>query len=167
MGVYLQGTGAAVDEGVVAAIEVHLVAAKAPPSFWDSTPAEAHLALHRVAVELEVIQRFVESFGDGRARDGRCGGLLLGWAAFQPAGGVGGERRCRFRGLDRRIGWPDRRDFGRSPWASAEGQPCSQRSQKPPVKKSPSARSSFHGHLLRSGVGLDEGVCLMLLTWPH
>jgi hypothetical protein len=65
-GVYLQGAGMGVNHGVVAAADVDLVAAKAPPPFGDDAFPEAHLALHLVVIQLEVISRFVE-FGDGGA----------------------------------------------------------------------------------------------------
>jgi hypothetical protein len=47
--------------------------------------------------------------------------------------------------------------------ASAGHQPGSQRGQEPFLEEFPSGQFSSHGYgLLRFGVGLDEGVCLML-----
>jgi len=89
-GVYLQGVGMGVDHGVVAAADVDLVAAKAPLPFGDSAPPEAHLTLHPVALQLEVISCFVE-FGDGGAFGGGRGGCFRGQGGlFGRGGGKGG-----------------------------------------------------------------------------
>ena len=73
--VYLQGAGTAVDHSVVATADVKLVAAEASSSVGDGAPPEAHLALHPVAIQLEVESRLVE-LGDGSGLVVRCGGDL-------------------------------------------------------------------------------------------
>jgi len=73
--VYLQGTGTAIDHGVVATTDVDLVAAEASSSLGDGAPPEAYLALHPVAIQLEVESRLVE-LGDGSGLVARCDGDL-------------------------------------------------------------------------------------------
>jgi hypothetical protein len=51
-GVYLQGAGVGVDQGVVAAADVDLVPAKALLLFRDNTSPPAHLTLHLIAIQL-------------------------------------------------------------------------------------------------------------------
>jgi len=73
--VYLQGAGTAVDDGVIATADVDLVAAEASSSVGDGAPPKAHLALHPVAIQLEVESRLVE-LGDGSGLVVRRGGDL-------------------------------------------------------------------------------------------
>jgi hypothetical protein len=116
-GVYLQGAGVAVDHGVVAAAGVGLVAAEAPPPFGDSASPEAHLTVHPVAIQLEIVSRFVEcrdgsALGGGRwgasavkvglwvgvniGRVGDSSGVKVGGGATVPVGSTGviSARRC-------------------------------------------------------------------------
>jgi hypothetical protein len=63
-GVNLQGAGPTINVGVIATFDVDLVAAKTTPAFGDDAAAEAHLALYLLSLQLEVVARFVESFGN-------------------------------------------------------------------------------------------------------
>ena len=131
-GVYLQAAGTAIYQGVVAAADVDLVPAEATPPFGDAASPPAHLTLHPVVVEWEIISSFVE-FGDGGARGFGRGGHVY-------------------------IRWLDRRDLSQALRARAGNQPRSQRGEEPFLEKFPSGPLSCHGHdLVRWEVGLDEG----------
>jgi hypothetical protein len=69
-GIYLQCAGVAVDEGVVDAAGVDLVAAESSFSLRDGAVAKAHLALDASAIEPDIMKGLMQAGWGGSLRGG-------------------------------------------------------------------------------------------------